>query len=849
MKQSYTHIKTIIFNLSIPKFNVGFNFTIFLLSFLKLSTVFCYPVNGETNIKECFLPSPLNNGFEKYKQEDASLAVCSITEITFNVTSCDPDNNIYSVSGDVIFTDKPASGSLIIEIDGSTFDVSVGFAFSPRFYAINNLMSDGATKTITAYFTADPSCTFSVNYTAPSQCNAELHKTLCSGGDLALNCEGTCPSPYPDVASNLAYTGVDNNYSVFIGGDLNITGGRELEGRGFVYGDFNYNAPGTNYNTGFVGVGSGVAPADNTYWLTIGGDLNFNGTYLLASQGASAEGIVAVKGSASDNDFFGSGNGRLARTPNLDLSVFDDCFATINTQSQCWAAAASSTNGTYVDAFGTFTFTSTNAASGLYVFNVAADMDPGYGGSVDFQNFPNDATILINVDKPGSPDNITLNIGAFTNVSDELRQRIIWNFPDASIVTLKGWSQFLGSIVVPSRTSLVDMTEVPGFNGRIIVGGDVTQVASGSEYHCYSFEGDLSTLGCSAAPPSCSLTDAGKTLEDCNNNGTNSDPSDDYITFSLNPTGTNLGATYAVTADNGGTVTLAGGGAATGVSYGSATAFRLQNASADGTTTYTITITDASGSPCEVTTTVMQNSCSNTCTNPIITALTNETICDGESFSTANVTTSETAGVTVTYQWFNNNGTDNANTNPISGETTASLTNLPTAVGSYSYQIVATSTADNSCMAAQTVNLVINPNSADTETYIGCEGDNYSIDVNGTTYNQANPTGIETLTNSVGCDSLVTINLTFNALPTLTIDNIACDADLTTYTIDFASNGTVTSDVGVVSGNQVTDVPVGTSANLTATSNGCIVQETVVSSICEAVCPSTKCVRVIITKK
>jgi hypothetical protein len=105
------------------------------------------------------------------------------------------------------------------------------------------------------------------------------------------------------------------------------------------------------------------------------------------------------------------------------------------------------------------------------------------------------------------------------------------------------------------------------------------------------------------------IPNAGETLETCNNNGTPSNGTDDYITFSLNPTGSSLGATYSVTVNNGGTVTLAGGGAATGIAYGSATAFRLQNGSSNGTL-YTITITDVSGAACTVTTTVQQSACS-----------------------------------------------------------------------------------------------------------------------------------------------------------------------------------------------------------------------------------------------
>ena len=95
------------------------------------------------------------------------------------------------------------------------------------------------------------------------------------------------------------------------------------------------------------------------------------------------------------------------------------------------------------------------------------------------------------------------------------------------------------------------------------------------------------------------------------------------------------------------------------------------------------------------------------CTNPILTDLINETICEDGSFTATNVTIGITNGVTVAYQWYNNNGADNANINPIVGQMTATFTALPTAAGSYSYRVEATDTADNSCMASKTVTLTI----------------------------------------------------------------------------------------------------------------------------------------------
>lgn len=55
-----------------------------------------------------------------------------------------------------------------------------------------------------------------------------------------------------------------------------------------------------------------------------------------------------------------------------------------------------------------------------------------------------------------------------------------------------------------------------------------------------------------------------------------------------------------------------------------------------------------------------------------------------------------------------------------------------------------------------------------------CVGDGYSIVVNGNTYNEANPIGLEQLTTSGGCDSTVIIALQFNQHTAQTIDPILC---------------------------------------------------------------------------
>ncbi|MEZ4906447.1 MAG: SdrD B-like domain-containing protein [Saprospiraceae bacterium] len=162
-------------------------------------------------------------------------------------------------------------------------------------------------------------------------------------------------------------------------------------------------------------------------------------------------------------------------------------------------------------------------------------------------------------------------------------------------------------IVVPTISGTLNLTTAnagtkDNIDSDASSSGQVTVLASDIPYS----GANNHTFDIGYSPVSCSLTDAGKTNEACNDNGTPSDPSDDYITFSLNPTGTGLGTDYTVSVSGGATLSQTSG------TYGNATNFQLQNGSADGTS-YTITITDNATGTCTITTTVQQNSCSDAC--------------------------------------------------------------------------------------------------------------------------------------------------------------------------------------------------------------------------------------------
>ncbi len=75
------------------------------------------------------------------------------------------------------------------------------------------------------------------------------------------------------------------------------------------------------------------------------------------------------------------------------------------------------------------------------------------------------------------------------------------------------------------------------------------------------------------------------------------------------------------------------------------------------------------------------------------------------------------------------------------------------------------------------VNLIYNPSTTGLETYIGCTGDGYSVAVGFTIYNEANASGVEVLTNYLGCDSIVTVNLVFNNQININETGTYCSGD------------------------------------------------------------------------
>ena len=94
------------------------------------------------------------------------------------------------------------------------------------------------------------------------------------------------------------------------------------------------------------------------------------------------------------------------------------------------------------------------------------------------------------------------------------------------------------------------------------------------------------------------------------------------------------------------------------------------------------------------------------------------------------------------------------------------------------------------CDSSEIITITLLNNLTSTDTQTAC--DNYTW-IDGNTYTASNSTATHTLTNALGCDSVVTLNLTVNNSSTATDTQTACDSytwiDGNTYT---ASNSTAT---------------------------------------------------------
>ncbi|MGP3688580.1 choice-of-anchor A family protein [Streptomyces sp. IBSNAI002] len=308
---------------------------------------------------------------------------------------------------------------------------------------------------------------------------------------------GRCPDPFPPIGTGGNPVGRDNGINIFAGGDFRVRGrASEAEGRLVVLGDFDQDklAGGdSRYNVGIVGAGSLVPPPDGADFLTTGGDITVaEGERLLADRGR-----VRYAGTLR-----GSVSGILtphpaAVTPHAGLRD------RLSAASQCYARVEGRlrpATGTVLNSGFETVFTG-DGTSALQVFNVDANLvgNEGRQQGIRFARIPATATVLVNV--LGATRTINTYSGGIqdTDPLNAYRERLLWNFPDATTVNLTGGGQFQGSFLMGQQSSETTIT-LPGINGRFFTTGSVTHGSDtvgggGQEFHAYPFNGDLPECG------------------------------------------------------------------------------------------------------------------------------------------------------------------------------------------------------------------------------------------------------------------------------------------------------------------------------------------------------------------
>jgi choice-of-anchor A domain-containing protein len=327
--------------------------------------------------------------------------------------------------------------------------------------------------------------------------------------------QGHFVGPWPDVQGVPALgkaDGRDDSIAFFVGGNYFGNVGAEIEGKIVVLGNFKNNGINALVQ---VGLGSQIIPNNDQDIILVGGNWEINRDVAVMQNSAYVQGNIKYKGAS-----IGTGqnlwtNGQVERVPNLDLSVYEKALVELKAKSAHWAKQPM--NGIFTPYHegangNTAVFKGGNNNDCVQVFNL--DEDEFHSSDyvhVEFHENLEGKTILINY---GSNSNKNVQIKNLVNFYDPsgksgwefdsaMTASILWNFYDAEQVDLgagsTGVGEFTGSILIPDGNLKFEMQ---GHSGRTIVGGNLEQKYSGSEFHNYPFEPNLDAT-CQLPLPPC----------------------------------------------------------------------------------------------------------------------------------------------------------------------------------------------------------------------------------------------------------------------------------------------------------------------------------------------------------
>lgn len=113
--------------------------------------------------------------------------LCNMTGLTATPGACNPATNQYSVTGTITTQYPPSTGTLTISSScGGSVVINPPFT-SPYNYTLPGINATGGGCSITATYSADPTCTLTQAYTSPAPCNA----CTVTAGNNGPVCQGT----------------------------------------------------------------------------------------------------------------------------------------------------------------------------------------------------------------------------------------------------------------------------------------------------------------------------------------------------------------------------------------------------------------------------------------------------------------------------------------------------------------------------------------------------------------------------------------------------------------------------------------------------------------------------------
>ncbi|MCB0608650.1 MAG: choice-of-anchor A family protein, partial [Lewinella sp.] len=772
--------------------------------------------------------------------------------------------------------------------------------------------------------------TLTATYTPPSGYSGNITLTLTTNDP-----SGPCPA-----ASDQMVITVNTTPVASAGADQSLC---ECESYSSTGGSSNPLTPAQGFNAFIEGAAS-FTSGDADGAIALGGNLTLNGTY--ATTGATAGSFTAPGDSKPTGLLVG---GRVFYTSGQGITVNQNAYVKIGNMTGSLAldvdgnnassnlrvvATGGNYNSTPRIALQTMQSASTVGQSGLINFSSAftqlrasanaysaltqnASLSGGSLtlvpntvnvlnltgaqlnslGQISFNSQPNASTpLIINVNASGS---FSWTVNNTAGIGDAQGDYILWNFYNATSLTLSGSNTVHGTLLAPNAA--VTKNTSGNINGQVIA---ASYVHNGGELHYHNFNASLPAEGCNDPGRSVTLTATGggsyawstgantasimvsplaTTTYTVTVTATGGCSTTDDVTVFVTPAATaNAGADQTIC--QGSTVTLSGsiGGAATS---GTWTASVTGGTFSPNTTALNATYTPPAGYTGTITLTLTTNDPSGPCTAAsdamVITinqgatanAGADQTTCINSpvalSGSIGGAATSGTWTASVTGGSFSPNATTlTATYTPPAGYTgtiTLTLTTNDPAgpCTSATDQMVITinpaatvnAGQDQTICADETIQLAGSFGGAAVSATWTTSGDGSFNNANNlnavyTPGTNDKATGSVTLTLTTNdpagpCTAAVDqMVVTINPLPTYTVTNKACELLFARYDVSLTTNASnVTSSAGTVVHNGVSqnwsinDVPNGTDITVTFTLNttGCDVTVVIEAPAC--LCP------------